>query len=176
MNRASVPSTPDLCSTLPHRGLATPMALWVVVNIGSGNDLQSDDTKPLPEPMFINYSPKNTFLWNLNQNLKRLNPWKCIWKCFLFLIKINKNLTRGNAFENVICKTVANMMRPQCFNSLRPSDAIWRHRSGSTLAQVIACCLTTTSHYLNQCWLIISKVLWHSSEGNFTRDTSATIH
>ena len=28
------------------------------------------------------------------------------------------------------------------FNSLRPCDAIWRHRSGSTLAQVMACCLT----------------------------------
>ena len=26
------------------------------------------------------------------------------------------------------------------------------------------------SHYLNQCWLIISKIQWHSSEGNFTRD------
>ena len=30
------------------------------------------------------------------------------------------------------------------FNSLRPSDAIWRHRSGSTLAQVMACCLDGT--------------------------------
>ena len=44
------------------------------------------------------------------------------------------------------------------FNSLRPSDTIWRHRSGSTLAQVMACCLIAPSHYLNQCWLIISKV------------------
>ena len=44
------------------------------------------------------------------------------------------------------------------FNSLRPSDVIWQHRSGSTLAQVMACCLTAPSHYLNQCWLIISKV------------------
>ena len=35
------------------------------------------------------------------------------------------------------------------FNSLRPSNAIWRHRSGSTLAQVMACCLTAPSHYLN---------------------------
>ena len=43
-------------------------------------------------------------------------------------------------------------------NSLRPSDAIWRHRSGSTLAQVMACCLTAPSHYLNQGWLTISKV------------------
>ena len=62
------------------------------------------------------------------------------------------------------------------FNSLRPSDAIWRHRSGSTLARVMACCLTAPSHYLNQFWLIISKVLWHSSDGNFIRDTTVTIH
>ena len=44
------------------------------------------------------------------------------------------------------------------FNALRPSDAIWQHRSGSTLAQVMACCLTAPSPYLNQCRLIISKV------------------
>ena len=50
-------------------------------------------------------------------------------------------------------------------NSLWPRDTIWRHRSRSTLAQVMACCLMATSHYLNQCWLIISKVLWHSHEG-----------
>ena len=51
-------------------------------------------------------------------------------------------------------------------NSLWPSDAIWSHRSGSTLAQVMACCLTTPSHYLNQCWLI-SEVPWHLSEDHF---------
>ena len=44
----------------------------------------------------------------------------------------------------------------------------WRHRSGSTLVQVLACCLTAPSHYLNQCWLIISEVLWHAPQRNFT--------
>ena len=38
-------------------------------------------------------------------------------------------------------------------NSLWPSDTIWRHKTRSTLAQVMACCLTAPSHYLNQCWL-----------------------
>ena len=61
-------------------------------------------------------------------------------------------------------------------NSLGPSDAIWRQRSGSTLAQVMACCLMAPSHYLNQCWLIINNVEWHSSKGKFTRDTSAINH
>ena len=39
-------------------------------------------------------------------------------------------------------------------NSLWPSDAIWQQRSGSTLAQVMACGLTAPSRHLNQCWLI----------------------
>ena len=60
--------------------------------------------------------------------------------------------------------------------SLWPSDTIWRHKSGSTLAHVMACCLTAPSHYPNQCWLFTRKVQWHSSECNFTRDTSAISH
>ena len=54
-------------------------------------------------------------------------------------------------------------------NLLWPGDAIWLHRARSTLPQVMACCLTAPSHYLNQCWPIISDVLWHSLEGNFCR-------
>ena len=61
-------------------------------------------------------------------------------------------------------------------NSLWPIDATWWQGSGSTLAQVMACCLMAPSHYLNQCWLIISKVQWHPSENNFTRDTPAISH
>ena len=57
-------------------------------------------------------------------------------------------------------------------NTLWPSDAIWRHRSGLILDQVMACCLTAPSHYLSQCWLTISEVHWHSHQDNFTSDTS----
>ena len=41
------------------------------------------------------------------------------------------------------------------------------YRSGSSLIQVMACRLTAPSHYLKQCWHIISRVLWHAPEGNF---------
>ena len=44
--------------------------------------------------------------------------------------------------------------------NLWPSDVIRWHRSGSTLAQVMACCLMAPSHYLDQCWLVINMVLW----------------
>ena len=57
-------------------------------------------------------------------------------------------------------------------NSLWASDVTWRHGSRSTLAQVMACCLTAPSHYLNQCWLMINEVLWHSPDNNFTENTS----
>ena len=56
---------------------------------------------------------------------------------------------------------------PTAIKSLRPSDDTWQHWSWTTLAQVMACCLTAPSHYLNQCWLIIRGVLWHSSENSF---------
>ena len=56
-------------------------------------------------------------------------------------------------------------------NSLWPSDVVWRQGSRSTLAQVMACCLTAPSHYLNQCWLMISEVLWYSPDSNFAENT-----
>ena len=44
------------------------------------------------------------------------------------------------------------------------TQCIW---SGSTWAQIMACYLTSPNHYLNQCRLLVSKVLWHSPESNF---------
>ena len=64
---------------------------------------------------------------------KTLHSLKCIYKCPPFLFRL------------------------QCVNSLWSSDAIWQHRSGSPLAQVMACCLTAPSHYLNQCWLSLVR-------------------
>ena len=60
-------------------------------------------------------------------------------------------------------------------NSLRPNDAIWQLRSGLILAQVMDCWLTAPSHGLNQCWLIIRGILWHSAMNNFTVSALVTI-
>ena len=84
--------------------------------------------------IIVNWTLWNKLQWNFSQNTK------------LFILE--------NASENVICEKAAILSRP--------SDAIWRQISGSTLAQVMACCLTAPSHYLNQCWLITSMVQWHS--------------
>ena len=53
-----------------------------------------------------------------------------------------------------VCTCVGSVFHPflhvleslTCFNSLWLSDAIWWHRSGSTLAKVMACCLMAPSH------------------------------
>ena len=58
---------------------------------------------------------------------------------------------------------------------LLPGDAMSWQRSWSTLVKVMACCLMAPSHYLNQCWLLISEVLWLSPENNFTSCVPATI-
>ena len=42
----------------------------------------------------------------------------------------------------------------------------WQEGSRSILAQVMACCLTAPSHYLNQYWLMVSEVFWHSLDSN----------
>ena len=60
-------------------------------------------------------------------------------------------------------------------NSLWPSDAIWWHISGSILVRVMACCLRAPKIYLKQYLLLVSEVLWHSHENNFTRHDPVTI-
>ena len=50
-------------------------------------------------------------------------------------------------------------------NILWPSDTTWWHRYWSILAQAMVCCLRETSHYLNQCPLLINKVLWYFTAG-----------
>ena len=75
---------------------------------------------------------------------------------------------------NYISKISFKFPMGQWVNSMWPGNSIWYWRCCSTLVQVMACCLTAPSHYLNQCWLTkplhclyqswltFHKVLWHS--------------
>ena len=56
------------------------------------------------------------------------------------------------------------------FNSLWSNGAIWWHKSGSEIAQVMA-----TSHYLDQAWMELSRDQWHSPEINLTAIAEAHI-
>ena len=55
-------------------------------------------------------------------------------------------------------------------------DNIWCRRSWLTMVQVMVCYLTAPSHYLNQCWLIINLILWHSFQGNVYLNTPDVNH
>ena len=57
--------------------------------------------------------------------------------------------------------------RTRTVNTSWINDTIWPQRFG-TLAQVMAWCLMAPSPYLNQRWLIISRVIWHSPQTNLT--------
>ena len=85
------------------------------------------------------------------------SPWSCFHVLIIHLgvrILVTEMVLRLHYLYIENCYT-----GEMAFNSLWPSDAIWRHRCWSTLPQEIA-----PSHYLNQC------------EGNFTRDAPAINH
>ena len=91
-----------------------------------------------------------------------------IYSCLLMKSLVHN--TKSDMLTPVECIIILVAQRQDHFedvphfhlNSLWPSDTICRQRSGSTLAQAMACCLTAPSHSLNQCWLIISEIFWHS--------------
>ena len=75
------------------------------------------------------------------------HPWRILHiKCHTEIYK-HPNRDIANALNNFAAVHIWLPYAKQ-LNSLRPNDAILRHRSGSALAQVMACCLTTPTHYL----------------------------
>ena len=112
------------------------------------------DAKPLAKPMlgYCQLDPMKETSVKFLSKYKSFHLQRCIWKYCLW---------NGGHF---VQGEMSTSEESSSVNSLGPSDTIWCWRAWSTLVQVMACCLMAPSHYLNQCWLIISKVLWYSSE------------
>ena len=102
--------------------------------------------------------------WVHTQN----DPWPVLHNTVTQESRASTALLLTTVPNNKLWTKWQGIMSLPVFLLLWPSDTIRRHKSGLTLAQVMVCCLTAPSHYLNQCWLIINKVQWH-----FTRDTSS---
>ena len=66
-------------------------------------------------------------------------------------------------FDNHLKWSTLCQLSPLLSSSSWPGDVIWWHASGSTLDQIVVCCLVAPSHYLNQWWPIIT-------DGNFTEN------
>ena len=94
----------------------------------------------------MNTTPLFSNIW---WNSARSWVWGVSW-WYMHSRKIRRNENVINALK----QKVLDMYTHWHVNSLLHSDAIWQLRSGSTLAQLMVCCLTAPSHYLNQCWLI----------------------
>ena len=54
-------------------------------------------------------------------------------------------------------------------------DPIWCHRSWSTLAQVMAWCLTAPGHYQNQSWLLFNTLRPRQNDHHFVDDIFKSI-
>ena len=77
------------------------------------------------------------------------------WQFGLDLNVLTSGITYQIGSMNKTQRIQLILFQDQKFQHRRPGDANWRHRSWSTLVQVITWCLTVPSHYLNQWWLII---------------------
>ena len=76
----------------------------------------------------VNRTPWNKLQWSLDQNIK--------------------TISEENTFQNIKWFTFC-----LSFNVLTECDLVTLYGCGSILDQVKACCLTTPSHYLNQCYV-----------------------
>ena len=105
--------------------------------------------------------------------LNRVDPMWCAYVLLCFVLLWPYEMFLMDSSNSFIllwhCGSVGML------DSLCPSDAMWQHRFGSTLAQLMACCLKPPSNYLNQCWLLFSDVLWHLPDSNATGISQGTI-
>ena len=106
----------------------------------------------------INHLSTTTFFFYLNTRL----AWLCGSK-YNFYIGISILIISFiHQYSALIC-----CVRVTCvhlaISSSWPKDYIWPQKSGSTLAQIMGCCLSAPSHCLNQCWIFNKGVLCHST-------------
>ena len=115
------------------------------------------------ETLVVNWQNWLFTLFHQSRSVLSPNPIRPLHTMHFSLKKKNSKTKLGKMkYSNVL------------INSLWPGDAIWRHGTRSTLAQVMACCLTAPSHDMNPCWLIIGEVPWHSSQGIIIRQCEDT--
>ena len=118
-----------------------------------------DGAKPFQCWNIVNSTLRNKLQWNFNRNSN------------IFI--------QENVLENVVWEMAAILPRPQCVKQPpHPPATVWWgqrvklgqeaktfiswHRSHSLFG--VLNCMMAPSYYLNQCWLMISKVLCYSPE------------
>ena len=103
--------------------------------------------------------------WHCASN--HLQLYLCMWGDMWGRLEICIDIAWQECKPSTITLCLPPTLLVLALNSLWPSDAIQWYRTGSTLVQIMACCLAAPIHYLNQCWFIINGVLWHSTDNKF---------
>ena len=98
-----------------------------------------------------------------------LSLTKC-WQCIQGRYTSNSKYFHWRKYICICCwPNILGHVVLSRVNLLAIHDAMWHHKTWSTLAQVMAWCHQAPSHYLSQCWLLIHQFQWHSLEETFTR-------
>ena len=131
---------------------------WLIINDACYRLAEGNFTETVPDITL--YKVCKNYIFENTATSPR-GQWVDLMERLIVTIYHISNGHQGMSWHKLITYT----------NSLWPSDVIWRQGSRSTMARVMACCLMAPSHYLNQCWLMISEVLWYSPVSNFTENT-----
>ena len=106
-------------------------------------------------------------LWYWFQLHPRFCPNQCVSECLSTCQMIKRNHCVVPKIKVTSAQTGSGTKYPEGINI----EAQWCHLATQIWVSIgsgnMACCLMAPSHYLNQCWLIISKVLWHFIWGQF---------
>ena len=82
-------------------------------------------------------------------------------------VKNSQNLQKWHRHRNLRKLTFSQLIHfCELIDPLWLGDATWCWRLWTSLVQIMDCCLTAPSHYLNQRWLIINGASWHSPDNN----------
>ena len=118
-------------------------------------------------PHFTRIAPLETSWWLQAKPEPMLTHHHCESSCNS--TEDNSTCSRYHYQKSIRNLHIENYLKDHSVKSLWPHEAIWRHRSGSKLARLTARCMMPPSLCLNQCWLTISMVWWHSLEGIIIR-------
>ena len=111
--------------------------------------------------------PTVNVIFNINREPFVTNKFACLLKryvctCLPYRSKpwhaASFSRTDTVPYMYFICTLYIVVYFASHFNSLRPSRAMWRHRTWSTLVQVMDYCQAAPSYYIIQCWLILCEV------------------
>ena len=165
--KSSVHENHQTCQTFP---IARPKCLM--------KDFTNLDTGRI-------YKAHRTNVWVMNHGsflvTLKLVPGEVIENANIYIFIFSEIYSALEVLISILTKLASDYIsisKPPSrasINSLWPGDSIhvYGNKDLGNIGQVMACCLMAPSHYLDQCWLLISEDPWYSPKSNFNFSASA---